>query len=246
MHGCYHLTPGKDFDVSFEGFRGISCFESSYEITLVEASFQRTIDTLFEIINSRLHLRDCYNRTILPSSKNAFVVFKLVDHNWIYISELAPQIIFSALDLCRLSELGSCKVIHFENGSSDGTVNLSLFNSGILAEQLEFVGSKIRGYEGSADDNIDSLLDRLQQAGEPIITDHYYRCINTKQELDSVQVVFDAAGMASASLKMQGAFAPCITWDRLQTSQELKIAIKNLDDQKIQRLDYVEVNEARN
>ena len=110
---------------------------------------------------------------------------------------------------------------------------------------MEFVGSKIRGYEGTADDNIDSLLDRLQQAGEPIITDHYYRCINTKHELDSVQVVFDAAGMASAFLKMQSAFAPCITWDRLQTSQELKIAIKNLDDQKIQRLDYVEVNEAR-
>lgn len=241
--GYYGVAPSIRFDVPFEQFRGVGSFDVSYRIILIDKSLNQVIKDLSHLMSLKLHLRDCYKNSILVGSAKAFVVFKLIEHEWVYISEVTPQIIFSDSVLCKLSELGDCKVIRFENVDNDSTVNLSSFNSGVLAKKLEFVDSKIRGYEDIDDDEIDSLLDRLEQTREPVITDYYYRCINIDETVDAVKAVCDAAEVADGFLRENSVYAPCITWGiRIQASRELTIELKGLDEQKMQQLDYVEIN----
>ncbi|NJM98042.1 MAG: hypothetical protein HC800_13605 [Phormidesmis sp. RL_2_1] len=195
--------------------KGIAIADLGCGGIFVKASVQDTVEAISQLFAISEWVQNCYGKHSVISENPALLVFQFLNSPWTIVLEaIHPYSIeFTDTNAQSISKQTSAEVICCTY-DSDNMSEYTVFDSGEVIEKLEYIDTKIKGYE-NANGDIDTLLDNLIERGEEIVSEHYCRYFSASQNIDTVSV-YENYDTLQRMLVEREAFLPIIVWKSLR------------------------------
>lgn len=230
-------------DIPIEERRGFDNTDTNDKGILFEADVEQVVQGLCNRGLVQDWKKDIYEREIVISEYEGWVVYQFKDHKWSVIQQnttIVRDAYFGIHHLKVLSDWLQTKCMYYLFSDTSNTLVYQIYNEGQLQERCYFNPNDTQEYQ-----EVESALNDLVFTPQETVEGEFEELpalFQSKIRLIPLRH-FDPWDYIDIWLAEQGAYVPTIRWGgigrRLQPGERHTISIRNLLREKVRRMDYV-------